>query len=233
VREFRLNAFDYLVPQLRKRLFIVGSRYGPVSPPLSEAFSQHVLGDGPTPRFSARDAIGDLGKTVGKGDRAPYGDDPPSAFAVLMRRKGLADVSLHEMPRMSETDRLIVAHVPPGGNYTDIPDEVATPRIVKFKATGGRTTTYGRLHPDRPSYTINTYFRRPNVGANFHYAEPRLITAREAMRFQALPDDFELSFGSQDRRNALIGNAVPSLLGRAVAWAVRRHIESAAKGELY
>ena len=70
-----------------------------------------------------------------------------------MRRAGLRDVSLHERPRMSETDSMLIMHVPPGGNYKDIPDEVAPGRVLNFKRTGGRTTTYGRLHPDRPEHT--------------------------------------------------------------------------------
>ena len=85
---------------------------------------------------------------------------------------------------------MLVNHIPPGGNYKDVPDEFATGRITKYKESGGRTTTYGRLHPDEPAYTINTYFRRPNVGCNFHYADLRLITPREAMRFQSIPDYF-------------------------------------------
>jgi DNA (cytosine-5)-methyltransferase 1 len=121
---------------------------------------------------------------------------------------------------MSSTDMQIVQHIPPGGNYQDIPDSISTGRVMKFKETGGRTTTYGRLHPDQPSYTINTYFRRPNVGCNFHYSEPRLITPREAMRLQSMPDHWELVFSSQDARNALIGNAVPPLMGHAIAWSV-------------
>ena len=72
----------------------------------------------------------------------------------------------------------------------DIPDELSTKRIMSFKATGGRTTTYGRLHPDFPAYTINTYFNRPNVGANYHHREERLITVREALRLQSFPDHF-------------------------------------------
>jgi DNA (cytosine-5)-methyltransferase 1 len=95
---------------------------------------------------------------------------------------------------------------------------------MKFKETGGRTTTYGRLHPEYPSYTINTYFRRPNVGCNFHYSEPRLITPREAMRLQSMPDHWELVFSSQDARNALIGNAVPPLMGHAIAWSVSKSL---------
>lgn len=142
-----------------------------------------------------------------------------------MRQRGLPDVSLHEEPRMADTDRLLVKHIPPGGNCTDIPDEIAPGRVLKFKRTGGRTTTYGRLHPDRPSYTINTYFRRPNVGCNFHCLEPRLITPREAMRFQSIPDHFEVRYGSEDGRNALIGNAVPPLMAHAIAWALGGALE--------
>lgn len=107
----------------------------------------------------------------------------------------------------------------------DIPDEIAPGRVLKYKESGGRTTTYGRLHPDKPSYTINTYFRRPNVGSNFHYSEPRLITPREAMRFQSIPDHFEVSYSSQDGRNALIGNAVPPLMARAIAWQLRKALQ--------
>jgi len=125
---------------------------------------------------------------------------------------------------MSNKDKEIVAYIPPGGNYQDIPDHIAPGRVLKFKETGGRTTTYGRLHPDEPAYTINTYFRRPNVGCNFHYSEPRLITPREAMRFQSFPDWFELTYSSQDERNAFIGNAVPPLLAHAIAWSVMYHL---------
>ncbi|MNR25269.1 Modification methylase AplI [compost metagenome] len=108
--------------------------------------------------------------------------------------------------------------IPPGGNYQDVPDEYATQRILNFKRTGGRTSTYGRLHPLRPAFTVNTYFRRPNVGANFHPFEDRLITVREAMRLQSLPDWFEIAqMGAQDARNALVGNAVPPLMAQAVA----------------
>jgi DNA (cytosine-5)-methyltransferase 1 len=222
----KLTASDYLVPQRRKRLFLLGCLDGPITRPEALSFAQECYGlDRQTFDVSARAAIGDLGPCVAKGRLADYLAGPCSTFARLMRRRGGEQVSLHECPRMSGTDRKLVAHIPPGGNYRDIPDAIAPGRVLKFKQTGGRTTTYGRLHPDRPAHTINTYFRRPNVGCNFHYSEPRLITPREAMRFQSLPDHFELCFGSQDERNRLIGNAVPPLLARAIAWAIRKRLD--------
>ena len=223
VARMGLMATDYLVPQRRKRLLLVGCKTATPVCPDGATFARECYDvDVSSFELSAKAALGDLGECVPKGLRSRYKEQEPSSFAKLMRSEGLLDVSLHEIPRMSDTDRLLVQHIPPGGNYTNIPDSIAPGRVLKFKRTGGRTTTYGRLHPDRPSHTINTYFRRPNVGCNFHYAEPRLITPREAMRFQSIPDHFELVFSSQDQRNALIGNAVPLLMARAVAWSLKK-----------
>lgn len=219
-------ATDYGVPQLRKRVVLLGSRYSqPQLPTTSEFFSRLGIEES-TYDLSAKAAIGDLGDAVSKGEKASYNNCKPSTFARLMRKSKLNSFTLHEMPRMSERDQAYVSHIPPGGNYVDIPDEIATPRVLYFKETGGRTTTYGRLHPERPSYTINTAFRRPNVGCNFHYKHSRLITPREAMRFQSMPDHWNLTYTAQDERNAMIGNAVPPLLGHALRMAIEDSLPS-------
>lgn len=220
-------ASDYLVPQKRRRIFILGSLEKKIDMPNPLNFAEECY-DVDNKKFdiSAKAAIGDLGKCVGKGEMSSYSTTPISDFSKLMRSRNKSNVvSLHECPRMSNTDIEILKHIPPGGNYQDIPDAISPGRVLKFKKTGGRTTTYGRLHPDKPSYTINTYFRRPNVGANFHYSEHRLITAREAMRFQSFPDQFNLVYSSQDEKNSFIGNAVPPLLAHAIAWSVKNSLD--------
>ena len=220
-----LLATDYLVPQKRRRIFLIGSlRNMPLLPnKLQFAIEKYQI-DYSKFDIGAESAIGDLGEPVDKGESASYRRGRPSLFAQRMREFMSGGVTLHEYPRMSETDKKLVRAIPPGGNYMDIPKELETKRIRKFKQTGGRTTTYGRLHPRQPAYTINTYFRRPNVGCNFHYSEPRLITAREAMRFQAIPDHFNIIYTSNDKRNSLIGNAVPSFMAQAVASSLKESL---------
>jgi DNA (cytosine-5)-methyltransferase 1 len=227
----RVDATKYFVPQKRKRIIIMGVK-SPVSP--LKLLTRNEFADCIFDRTgvlfedkdtSCADAIGDLPHPIAtKGASLNYRTNASSAFAKLMRMESEKQVSFQSMPTMSEKDRDFVRHIPPGGNYLDIPDEISTTRIMKFKQSGGRTTTYGRLHPERPAYTINTYFNRPNVGANYHYEQERLITVREAMRLQSFPDTFSPAFKTQRELHTQIGNAVPPLMAEALALALKRSI---------
>lgn len=187
-----VNAADYGVPQLRKRVIVVGLR-GQENFEFPEP-THNADGTGGKHKYvSVEEAIGDLPE---------FSDDPK------------AD---HTWPQMSELDKFIVSHVTPGGNYMDIPDSVDSLRIHRLKRDGGHTTCYGRLHPLRPAYTINTYFNRPNVGCNIHYRYNRLITIREALRLQSFPDNYILTCKSKSGKHLIVGNAVPPRLAEALA----------------
>jgi DNA (cytosine-5)-methyltransferase 1 len=142
VERFQLHALDYLVPQRRKRLVLVGSRIERPVKPVGAEFAQECYQIAHDDfDLGAKAALNDLGVCVAKGLRSKYKDEKPSTFACLMRREGLDSVSLHECPRMSSTDLQIVQHIPPGGNSLNIPDSISTGRVMKCKETGGRTTT--------------------------------------------------------------------------------------------
>lgn len=216
-----LIASDYYVPQQRRRVVMVGVRKGLKEFQMLDPkkFGKIIgLEDQRLP-VTAKDALDDLPKVNCKGDygEVRYGRAPRSAYANLMRTYSPEVVTFHAMPTMSKLDQEFVKHIPPGGNYMDIPDSISTKRIMKFKETGGRTTTYGRLSPEAPAYTITTYFNRPNVGANYHYREERLISVREALRLQSFPDDFVPYYTNQRNLHMQVGNAVPPLLARAIA----------------
>ncbi|MHA1577875.1 MAG: DNA (cytosine-5-)-methyltransferase, partial [Candidatus Thorarchaeota archaeon] len=82
------------------------------------------------------------------------------------------DVMLHDhvTSKLSELDMEIIRAVPSGGNWKDIPIEIAqkSARIMQIRESGGRTTYYGRLRNDLPSYTISTFFNRPGNGTFIH-----------------------------------------------------------------
>ncbi len=210
---YTLNAADYGVPQRRKRVFIIGNKVGvDISAPPQTHFEKI---EGKRKWISSFEAISDLDSPTENGE-TKYKHQPKNEYQTLMR-KNADKTTLHIVPYSSPTDKEIIRHVKPGGNYMDIPDSVSTKRIMYFKSTGGRTTTYGRLDPEMPNYTINTHFNRPNIGCNIHYEEDRMITIREGLRFQSFPDDFQLISKTQRNYYVQVGNAVPPLLSKA--WA--------------
>jgi DNA (cytosine-5)-methyltransferase 1 len=135
-------------------------------------------------------------------------------------------ISQHYSAKLSENDLQMAIHIPPGGNWKNIPLHVPSKRLEQIRSSfaageGSRSTYYGRLHPDAPSYTINTYFNRPGNGCHLHYdykgGQHRVISQREAARLQSFPDDFVFYGKSQNSINSQIGNAVPPLLAYQIA----------------
>jgi len=129
----------------------------------------------------------------------------------------------HITSSLSDLDNKIIKDIPSGGNWTNVPKNIHSKHIDKIRETGGRTTYYGRLCWDYPSYTITTYFNRPGNGCNIHpddkfskKPQQRLISIREAARLQSFKDNFKF-YGSKSSMYKQIGNAVPPLLAYAIA----------------
>lgn len=211
---FTLNAADYGVPQRRKRVFIIGNNKGFDIESPSKTHSETNLKL--KKWVSSEEALGDLCPPNDEGV-VGYKKDPDNDFLKVVRRKSNKKTDLHITPYASQKDMEIIRCVKPGGNYMDVPDSIATKRILYFKKTGGRTTTYGRLDPTKPAYTLNTYFDRPNIGCNIHYNYDRMITIREGMRLQSFPDDFKIYSSNKRNYYVQIGNAVPPLLSLTLA----------------
>lgn len=217
-----VNAADYGVPQRRKRVIIVGivGEHEFVFPK-----ETHSDKDGTLKRYiSVEEALGDLPSAISdENGSCKYTTEPSNEYQKMMRDTDV--VTEHFIPQMSELDKYIITHVKPGGNYMDIPSDVNSERIKRLQRNGGHTTCYGRLEPSQPSYTINTYFNRPNVGCNIHYAADRLITVREALRLQSFPDSYKIVSSSKQGRNLIVGNAVPPMLAKAVALELKKEME--------
>ncbi|MDE7389251.1 MAG: DNA (cytosine-5-)-methyltransferase [Muribaculaceae bacterium] len=131
----------------------------------------------------------------------------------------------HVAFKMGQREALIASYIKEGGNWQDIPLSYSDTRLDKIRETGGRTTYYGRLAWDKPSYTIATYFNRVGNGCNLHPAQNRVMSNREAARLQSFPDDFIFQ-GSNASQYKQIGNAVPPLLARFVSSLIKPHLDS-------
>lgn len=134
----------------------------------------------------------------------------------------------HQTSKLSNLDLLIVKSVPPGGNWKQLPEDIPSNRVKQIRESyiqgkGSRSTYYGRLTPNKPSYTINTYFNRPGNGCHIHYEQERVLSQREAARLQSFPDNF-VFYGSQVSINNQIGNAVPPLLAYQLAQEITKSI---------
>ncbi len=228
VEILKIDASEYFVPQKRKRVFMIGQKgKNTIDLQKGKKIVSEKINLGFDEVINVGVALDDLPNAVGKKESDPsYSTVHNHAYTRFMRKHNNKTISFQNMPTMSDKDKAFIKHIPPGGNYTHIPDNISTQRIMNFKKTGGRTTTYGRLHPDKPAYTINTYFNRPNVGANYHHSEERLITVREAMRLQSFPDEFEPVFSNQRSLHMQIGNAVPPVLGWVLGEAIKLAIKT-------
>lgn len=140
-----------------------------------------------------------------------------------------SELKNHQMPSLSELDIRMIEHIPPGGNWTSIPEDIPSKRLEQIREMTKnrgmvRTTYYGRLRYDQPAYTISTYFNRPGNGTNIHPWENRTISSREAARLQSFPDNF-VFYGNDSKVRIQVGNAVPPLVGYAIGKAIEKKLK--------
>lgn len=227
-----LNTADYCVPQLRRRLIVIGSREDQIEakhpkpltcpvPKVPSARTSQLRDDlpmGPT----VWDAIGDLPdldrfRTLCSSDRVSLSDSKMelmirkgSPYALALRGDDPADRSY---PRrwdpvlLTSSARTL---------HTDL-------SVRRFAETApGDTEPVSRFYRLHPEGLCNTL--RAGTGSErgaftsprpIHPKRPRVISVREAARLHSIPDWFQLH-ATKWHGFRQIGNAVAPLLGRAV-----------------
>ena len=145
-------------------------------------------------------------------------------LSITEKYKGIFNGAIlnHTTFKLSDLDLEIIKPIPQGGNWMNIPEETIkkSKRLVTIAKTGGRTTLYGRLDYEKPSYTITTYFNRPGNGTYVHPVHERVLSVREAARLQCFPDSFYF-FGNKTDTLKQIGNAVPTLLAYSIGKSIK------------
>jgi len=212
-----LDAYDFGVPQRRRRVFLVGVR-GDLPRPVMPEGAEHL---------TAADAIGDL-LAISRFPTQSNDDElvlssvelaaleaAASPFAKRLR----AAATSHDLAAPRKWDPALLT----GALGTVHSDEVRT-RLGSIPL--GKREPQSRLpklDPKKPSPTLRAGTGREHGSHTpvrpVHYSLPRVITVREAARLHAFPDWFRFH---STRWHALrqIGNSVPPPLGRAVASAM-------------
>lgn len=169
------------------------------------------------------EAFGLLGKTAAVNiaslpDTTAFDKKVIAAVSEKNERQSRGEVLNHTTFKLSELDLEMVRAVPQGGSWKNIPAETVakSKRLERITQTGGRTTLYGRIDYEKPSYTITTYFSRPGNGTYIHPIHDRVLSVREAARFQAFPDTYYFC-GNKTQLLSQVGNAVPPLFAYQIA----------------
>lgn len=235
-----VNAAEYGVPQLRKRVIIIGiskTIANDINPAMvlelalkKVSVEQREQLGLPTSRYvTVGEALHDLA-----GNEFVTCPDAPkfksakyitaeSTYAKLMRR-GIPDGEIPNSHRFSEHGPKVLKL------YTKIHQTQAPGRMSKefLVANGTASDKKVFIDPSQPATTITTH-----PDEQIHYKYPRNITVREMARLQSFPDDFWIcgryTLNGPRRkldvsRNAQVGNAIPPLLGMALGGSIDKII---------
>ncbi len=188
----------YGIPQSRRRLILIASRYGAIRLP------NETHGPGTSnPQYSTvRDWIYRL----------------PEIRAGEEHR----EIPNHMAARISERNLERIKATPEGGDRRDWPEYL---KLDCHKKISGYTDTYGRMLWDAPASTLTTRCISYSNGRFGHPVQNRAISIREAARLQTFPDRFEF-FGSVASMAKQIGNAVPVLLAKLIGKQFIDHLKS-------
>lgn len=195
-----IMASDYGVPQNRKRVFFIGIKGKNFS------FPSPIVGE--QNRVTCEQAISDLPEHSLKDGELLL--NPASSKYQLWARAKNSIIFNHTITRHEQKTVDTIEMVPDGGNYKDLPEDLRNTRKVNIAWT--------RYKSDKPSLTIDTGHRH-----HFHYKYNRVPTVRESARLQSFRDSF-IFYGSKTSQYKQVGNAVPPLLGKAIAEHLMAHI---------
>lgn len=230
------NTANYGVPQLRKRVIIMGVRKDLNCIEVSDLYKcvtkTHWIPETPEEEriglqhfVDVRQAIGDLPKVEPGQDVSTDSFFYPCDNSFLKRigKKGFHPLMDHIARKNNALDRerfmvMIRNHWTFGQLRREMPQyEHEHARVFD--------NSYVVQWWDLPSKTILAHIHKDG----FQFIHPdeeqaRTFTVREAARIQSFPDDFEFA-GSRGEKYKQIGNAVPPLFAEALAKAVKENLD--------
>ena len=208
-----LIASDYGVPQKRMRAFFIG-----INKEVGEIFDFDKLEK--QPKVTVEEAISDLYDIENITKNSTVEDilylekESSSEYQKLMRKDSDNVLYNHNIKYPKEIVQTRMKHVPEGGNWKDVPEY-----LWDTVRTNRHSSAYRRLDSKAVSITIDTGHMN-----YFHPKYDRVPTVRESARIQSFPDDFIFT-GGQGAQFRQVGNAVPPLLSKAIATALKPYLD--------
>lgn len=216
---------DYGVAQTRRRAIFFGVRDGLNLGESVGTFFERALAKQERPAPSVWDALRDLPEdTAIHYESLPYpkssarsplldelrldrdGETYDSTLKVAQSGFGVRRLHNHHTKEIQDRRKALIAMLKPGAKGDSLPKDVWN---------GARPEKWRRLPIDKPAYTILAQMHR-DLSEWVHPKYERWITVREAARLQSFHDGF-VFHSSEWQMLKQIGNAVPPLMGRALA----------------
>lgn len=230
------NTANYGVPQLRKRIIIMGVRkdiegkeayelYDGVKKTNYDPEMDEQQRSGLKRFVDVREAIGDLPSVEPGQDASTDSFNYPCDNEFLKRigKKGVHPLMDHICRKHNATDRerfnvMIANHWSFGEMRRARPD-------LEHEHARVFDNSYVVQWWELPSKTILAHIHKDG----FQFIHPdgsqlRTFTVREAARIQSFPDDFVFE-GSRGEKFKQIGNAVPVLFAEALAKSIKKNLE--------
>lgn len=195
-----VNCPDYGIPQNRKRLILLASKFGEIKLiPKTHNRDSYV---------TVKDAIGEL----------PFIKD------------GEKDINdpIHFSRKLTPKNKKRIKATPYGGSWKDWNEDLRL-ECHKKETGKSFPSVYGRMVWEKPSPTMTTQCIGYGNGRFGHPEQDRAISLREAALLQTFPLDYKFVKNDQDYNSTIlarqIGNAVPVKLGQVVAKSVKEHLK--------
>ena len=191
-----VSASDFGVPQLRKRLILIATKYGEIEFP---------------------------SETHGEGKLNPYSilADWINELPALEAGATCIEDPDHTATSLSDLNLKRIQNTPEGGNRKDWPEYL---KLDCHRNHEGHTDVYGRLSNNQMASTLTTRCISYSNGRYGHPTQDRALSVREAACIQTFPREFKFC-GSKNSRAKQIGNAVPPLVSYNFGLMFKRQYE--------
>jgi DNA (cytosine-5)-methyltransferase 1 len=149
--------------------------------------------------------------------------EPDKSMTIL--RAALKNCPKSEGQEYSKRKKEVLALVPPGGSWVDLPHDVQLSYMGRsIHSGGGKRGMARRISWDEPCLTL-TCSPSQKQTERCHPDETRPFTVREYARIQSFPDTWDFCGGIGEKYKQ-IGNAVPVEMARRVGITLKECIES-------